>query len=187
MPRFMSRFLLVAFSLILMGCAGGGTTITDYSKRSVVYSWIDVKDIPGNRMTSFMMRNLSAPLQERYYDMGWEKMGSGYLVWHNGFLPGQYEFHLTRMMSCAGPICTNTINEFTFGPHGAGIGATRVGNPGVYFAGCFALKRTKRGFFRPGEFDTRKTACGASKSQMLSIMLKSAKDPLVAQRIRGAM
>ena len=159
----------------------------DFSKRSVVYTWVDVKDVPGNRMTAFMMRNLSVPKNARYYDMGWEKMGSGYLIWHNGFNPGQYEFHWTRMMSCAGPICTNTINEFTFGAPGSGIGKTRVGPPGVYFAGCYALKRTKRGFFRPGEFDTQKANCDASKGQMLTVMLKSAKDPLVAQRIRSAM
>lgn len=186
MTRLLNRFLLLGLVIFLMGCAGG-TPVTDFSKRSVVYTWVDVKDIPGNRLTGFMMRNLTGPADERYYSMGWEKLGSGYLIWHNGFLPGRYEFHKMQMMSCAGPICTNTINEFTFGRPGTGIGRTDVGTPGVAFAGCYAFKRTRTGFFRPGEFDTRKAPCGASRAQMLQIILKSAKDPTVAARVRAAM
>ena len=184
----MARFLVIALSLVLMGC-GGGEKITDFSKRSVVYSWIDVSDIPGNKLVMYEMRNLSAAQSEKYYGMGYEKVGSGYLVWHNGFAPGRYELHRLQTMACAGPLCTNTINEYGFGPEGTSSIRTIVNGGDVQFAGCHAFKRTKRGFFRPGEFDTRKTACGASKRQMLSIMMKSvpAEHPIVAQRIRRAM
>lgn len=184
----MTRFLMLLSALVLMGCAGG-TPIQDFSNRSVVYTWIDVSDIPGNRMQWFNMRNLSVPENERYYSTGFEKVGDGYLIWHNGFNPGRYEFDKMALMSCLGLLCTNTINEFDFGPPGTAPGTVRVGNPGVYFAGCYAFKQTKRGFFRPGEFDTRKTGCKVSKQKMLSIMLKNAPPdhPIVAQRIQRAM
>ena len=186
----MHRILLAMMSVLLIGCAGGGTQITDFSKRSVVYTYIDVSDIPGNKLQFFQMRNLSAPGNERYYPMGWEKLGNGYVVFHAGFAPGSYEFERLQTMSCAGPLCTNTINEFNFGPPGHGIGATRVGTPGVVFAGCYALKRTKRGFFRPGEFATAKTGCRVSQRQMLSVILarlREVSDPIPAQRVAAAM
>lgn len=184
----MARLLVIALSLALMGCAGG-QKITDYSNRSVVYSWIDIDDIPGNKLVMFEMRNLNAPIREKYYGMGYEKVGSGYLVWHNGFTQGRYEFHRLQSMACAGPLCTNTINEYGFGPDGSSAVKAAVKGGTVHFAGCYAFKRTKRGFFRPGEFDTRKAACGASRRQMLSIILKSAppEHPIVAARIRRAM
>ena len=184
----MPRILLFSFVLILSACAGGNK-ITDFEKRAVFYTWIDVSEIPGNKMTFFQMRNLTAPQSERFYPMGWEKVGSGFVVWHAGFSPGQYEFDRMQMMSCAGPLCTNTINEFTFGKAGSGVGRAKVAQTGVTFGGCYAFKRTKRGFFRPGEFDTRKATCGASRKQMLSaIYPRAAKtDPLIAQRIRSAM
>ena len=184
----MSRILMVLTALILMGCATG-TPITDFTKRSVYYTWIDVSDIPGNNLQWFQARNLSDPENERYYGMGFEKVGDGYLIWHNGVTPGRYEFSKMALMSCLGILCTNTINEFDFGQPGTAPGKTSIGNPGVYFGGCHAFKQTKRGFFRPGEFDTRRTKCKVSKNKMLSIMLKHApKDhPIVAQRISRAM
>jgi hypothetical protein len=185
---FTARFLMVILSVVLMGCAGG-TPITDYSKRSVVYTWLDVSEVSGNNLNLFMMRNLRAPKDEKFYSMGWEKLGNGYVIWHNGFDPGSYEFHKMQLMSCLGVFCTNTINEYDFGPDGTAPGKLRVAGPGVSFAGCYALRKTKRGFFRPGEFDTRKSRCGASRQQMLSIILKSApaEHPIVTQRIRRAM
>ena len=73
----MARFLVIALSLVLMGC-GGGQKITDYSKRSIVYSWIDVSDIPGNKLVMYEMRNLSAAQSEKFYGMGYEKVGNGF-------------------------------------------------------------------------------------------------------------
>lgn len=184
----MARLLMIVLAFTLMGCAGG-TPIADYSTRSVVYTWVDMSQVSGNRLTGFMMRNLSAPRDEKYYDMGWEKVGNGFLIWHNGFEPGQYEYHRAFMMSCAGPLCTNTVNQYDFGPDGTAPGKVRVAAPGVYFAGCYAFRKTRSGFFRPGQFDTVKTACGASKNQMLQIMMTRApaEHPEVGQRIRAAM
>ncbi|NNE88484.1 MAG: hypothetical protein HKN27_10450 [Silicimonas sp.] len=182
----MARLMVIALSLFLLGCATG-TPIKDFTNRSVVYSWIDVSDIPGNKLVMYEMRNLSAPNNERYYQMGWEKVGSGYLVWHQGFNGGQYEAHRLQTMACAGPLCTNTINEYGFGPNGTSPIKTTVKAGGVHFAGCYAFYQTKRGFFRPGEFDTRKARCGASKRQMLSIILQNAQDPVVVSRLKRAM
>lgn len=182
----MARFFAVALSLFLMGCATG-TPIKDFTNRSVVYSWIDISDVPGNALQMYEMRNLSAPREERYYQMGWQKLGGGYLVWHQGFNPGRYEGHRFQTMACAGPLCTNTINEYGFGPRGSSPVKTIVKGGDVHFAGCYKFYQTKRGFFRPGEFDTRKTTCGASKRQMLSIILQRAEDPVVVSRLKRAM
>lgn len=182
----MARFFVVALSLFLMGCATG-TPIKDFTNRSVVYTWIDISDIPGNKLTFYQMRNLSAQGNERYYQMGWEKLGNGYLVWHQGFAAGRYEAHRLATMACAGPLCTNTINEYGFGPNGTSPIKTLVKGGDVHFVGCYKFSQTKRGFFRPGEFDTRKTTCGASKRQMLSIILQNAQDPVVVSRVKRAM
>ncbi|MDJ0638305.1 MAG: hypothetical protein QNJ20_05690 [Paracoccaceae bacterium] len=182
------RYLILTIIAVVLAACSGGEPITDYEKRSVFYTWVDAREISGNRMTGFQIRNLSAPSDERYYGMGWEKLGTGYLVWHNGVTPGRYEFSKMWMMSCAGPLCTNTINEYSFGPLGSAVGTTRVSQPGkAVFAGCYAFKRTKRGFFRPGEFETRKAPCGASKAQMLRTMMPFAKHPMTKQIIQNAM
>lgn len=183
----MRVILFVLLSIVLTACSSG-TPITDFEKRSIYYTWVDARAVSGNKMTGFQIRNLSAPHNERYYQMGWEKLGSGFLVWHYGVKPGRYEFDKMWMMSCAGPLCTNTINEYSFGQLGSGVGNKMVDRPGqVVFGGCYAFKRTKRGFFRPGEFETRKSACGGSKSQMLSVLMKYAELPINKQRIRSAM
>ena len=182
----MKYFLIGFMTLILTACAGG-QKITDFENRAIYYTWVDASAVSGNKMTGFQMRNLSAPQNERYYQMGWERLGKGFLVWHYGTRPGQYEFDKMWMMSCAGPICTNTINEYSFGRPGSGIGAARIAQPGqVVFGGCYAFKRTKRGFFRPGEFETRKAACGASKAQMMNVLMKYAKHPTNKQRLAAA-
>ena len=182
----MHRLFLFMTLLVLAGCAGG-QKITDFSDRAVYYSWIDVSEVPGNRVTGFEIRNLSAPEDERYYSIGWEKMGDGFLVWHQGVTPGRYEYSKMWMMSCAVIICTNTINEFDFGPEGSGVGSTAITGPGqVVFAGCYAFRRTKRGFFRPGEFDTSATRCGVSQDAMLAVISENATDAMVKQRIEAA-
>lgn len=184
----MSRILMVFTALILMGCATG-TPITDFSKRSVYYTWIDVSDIPGNNLQWFDVRNLNVSKGERYYGLRAEKVSDGYLLWHHGVNPGRYEFAKMSLMSCLGFLCGNTINEFDFGAPGTAPGKATVRAPGVYFGGCHAFKQTKRGFFRPGEFDTRQVKCKLSKRQMLSIILKHAPEdhPIVGQRIKRAM
>jgi len=185
----MSRILFAILAFVLVGCAAP-SKITDFSQRSVAYAYIDLSDIPGNKLQGFQMRNLSVPMDERYYPMGWEKVGNGYVVYHAGFAAGSYEFDRLMTMSCAGFLCTNQINEFQFGGLGHGLGAAKVSKPGVTFAGCYAFKRTKRGFFRPGEFDTRKVKCPVSQNAMLSAMipnLSELEDTRPAQRARAAM
>lgn len=182
----MRYFLIGIASLILAACSVG-TPITDFEKRGIYYTWVDAGAVSGNKMAGFQVRNLSVPQNERYYQLGWEKLGKGFLVWHYGVKPGRYEFDKMWMQSCAGPICTNTINEYSFGRLGSGIGSAMVKQPGqVVFGGCYAFKRTKRGFFRPGEFDTRKSACGVSKSQMMAVLMKHAKHPINKQRLQAA-
>ncbi len=181
MYRYISTFAI----FLLSACAA--PKITDYSDRAVYYAWVDISDISGNSMTGFQIRNAMGPANEAIYDIGYQKMGNGYLVWHQGLTSGRYEFSKLLAMSCAGPLCTSTINEYGFGPRGSGIAAVSVTKPGVVFGGCYAFRKTKTGFFRPGEFDTSRTACGASNNQMLKYMFDNANDPLVRQRIQAAM
>ena len=74
----MSRILFAILAFVLVGCAAP-SKITDFSQRSVAYAYIDLSDIPGNKLQGFQMRNLSVPMDERYYPMGWEKVGNGEL------------------------------------------------------------------------------------------------------------
>ena len=185
----MARILMVLMSFVLIGCGSGGTPITDFSNRSVAYTWIDVSKISGNHLFAAEMRMYAPESQDPFYSMGIEKMEGGYLIWHNGFEPGKYEFERLSLQSCLTVICGNTINEYEFGPFGSAPGKINVGRPGVYFGGCYALVRTKRAWFGNGEFDTVRTKCKPSKRQMLTKMLEYAPEahPIVAKRIRAAM
>ena len=51
----MPRFLMVIMSVILMGCAGD-TPIKDFSNRSVVYGFLDIGEISGNRLVGISLR-----------------------------------------------------------------------------------------------------------------------------------
>ncbi len=182
----MRYLMLIVMAVVLTACSGG-QRITDFEKRSIFYTWVDARAVAGNKMTGFQIRNLSVPKDERYYQMGWEKLGNGYLVWHYGVKPGRYEFDKMWMMSCAGPLCTNTVNEYNFGQLGSGVGSTRVAQPGqVVFGGCHAFKSVKNGLFGPRQFETRKAACGASKAQMMAVLSKYAEHPINKQRLAKA-
>ena len=185
----MVRALILAALAFTLAACSSNPPVTDFSNRSIVYSWIDTSGVPGNRMTYFEMRNLMEPANQRHYPFGVRRMGRGFLVWHAGVNPGRYEYSQANLMSCAGPLCTNQVNEFDFGPLGTAPGQVRIDAPGVYFAGCTAMKRTRRGFFRPGQFDTGPVPCGVSRQAMLQQMLADAptEHPIVAQRIRAAM
>ena len=185
----MARILMILMSVILMGCAGG-TPIKDFSNRSVVYGFLDIGDVSGNRLVGISLRNTRSGVEEQYYDFGWEKVDGGFVVWHNGLLPGQYEFNKISTMSCLSVLCSNTINEYNFGAFGTAPGKVTVSNPGVYTFGKWKLITTKKtGFFRPGEFDVRRTNGGPSKGQMLTILAQNApaEFPVVGQRIQRAM
>jgi len=187
----MPRILLFCLAFVLAACGGGNQVITDYSNRAVTYAWLDVTEIPGNTVQYFGMRNLSAPKNERYYPMGSDKMGKGVLVFHAGFAMGRYEFDALHLASCIGNRCKRDINTFDFGPLGSGIGTTLVTKPGVKFAGCWKMVRTKRATAREsGGFETKKIRCPYSQRQMLGKMLprfEQIEQPLPAQRIRAAM
>ena len=64
------------------------------------------------------------------------------------------KFHRLQTMACAGPLCTDTINEYKPASDGSSAVKAAVKGGSVHFAGCYAFKRTKHGLFRPGEFDT---------------------------------
>lgn len=185
----MLRYLAIAALAIITACAPTGERITDFSTRSTVYGWLDVDEIQGNHLYSMVMRQYAPESDLPYIHMGVKKMEGGYLFWHHGFPNGAFEFDVLRLQSCLAVICSNTINEYAFRPFGTAPGKVSVRQPGVYYAGNFELETTKRGFFRPGEFDVRKTRSGPSRAQLLAALAGTApKDhPVVDQRLRRAM
>jgi len=186
----MRKFLILAVALVLSACASPDQ-IKDYSDRAVVYGWVDVGDVAGNKMVLAQIRQYSPRTDAPYWGIGYEKFGNGYLFWHYGVATGaRYEIDKFQLMSCAGGIvCTNTINEYVFGKFGDGPGQVAVTRPAVYYMGSFALDTTKRpGLFRSGTFDIKRTS-GPSRQAMLNYLLDHtpAGHPELKARIRGAM
>lgn len=187
----MARYLLIVFTFLLAGCFGGGEKITDFSDRSTVYGWVDVSSVSGNHLYAVTMRKYSPRSDKPYYGMGIKKFQGGYLFWQHGFDRGAYEFDKMSLQSCLAIICSNTINEYQFGPFSDGPGKTVIRAPGVQFVGNFKLTRERRpGFFgRAGEFSVDRVRGGPSRAAMLKEILETGPDghPVIDQRIRAAM
>lgn len=173
-----------------MGCSiGGGKPVNDFTNRATIYGWINVDKISGNHLFSMSMRQYAPRSEEPFYGMGIKKFQGGYLIWQHAAKPGtRIEFSSMSLQSCAAIICSNTINEYDFGPFGSAPGKVDVPRPGVFYIGNWALVRTKRGFFRPGEFDTRRVRSGPSQAQLLAELMKTLPEghPIVGQRIQAA-
>jgi len=93
----MKRIILIAITLMLAGCAGGGKPITDFNDRSVVYAWLDVSEISGNNLFSASIRQYSPQSDEPYLGMAIKKHNGGYLIYHYGASPGSWELNIHFM------------------------------------------------------------------------------------------
>ena len=184
----MKRYLLLAATLLLSACLGGGAPINDYSNRSVVYGWLDVSEIQGNHLFSAQIRQYRPATDKPFYGMAIEKYAGGYLIYHYGVAPGLVELDKLALQSCLAIMCSNTINEYNFSAYGDSPGQVNTSRPGVHYMGAFKLKKERGGLFRMGEFSVSKVS-GPSKAGMLNVILKDAPSdhPVVAQRIRSAM
>jgi hypothetical protein len=182
------RLFALFLTVFLVACGPGGTPVTDFTSRSTIYAWVDVSDISGNHMFSATIRKYQPMSDAPFLPMGIEKFEGGYLIFSHAAIPGNWEWHGMALQTCAAIICGNTINEYNFGPFGSAPGKTQVSNPGVYYMGNFKMKTTKRGFFRPGEFDMARTRGGPSKSQLLAKLMSTTPEghPIVAQRLQRA-
>jgi len=167
----MKRIILIAITLMLAGCAGGGKPITDFNDRSVVYAWLDVSEISGNNLFSASIRQYSPQSDEPYLGMAIKKHNGGYLIYHYGASPGSWELNSLSLQSCLAIICTNTIKEYNFSNFADAPGQTDARRPGVHFMGAYALKKERGGLFRIGEFSVHKIS-GPSKKAMLQVVLQ---------------
>ncbi|MCV2881939.1 hypothetical protein [Actibacterium sp. XHP0104] len=162
----------------------GGTPISDYSDRSVVYGWVDLSQAAGNKVVGGTIRAYNMPADKNLYPSGYMKFGEGYIFYHVGIAPGPIKLNTLSTMTCVG-LCGNVVNVYDFGAQGSDVAAANVRGKGVYYLGSYALK-TRRGlFFAPRDF-TVSRANGPSRRQMLEAILKEAPDqqkPLIQQAI----
>lgn len=181
-----SRFIRLIAGLIavvtLSACMG--STITDYSDRSVVYGWVDLSQAAGNTVTGGSIRAYNLPANQNLYPVGYKKFADGYIVYHVGIRPGPVKLNTLNTMSCIG-LCSNVINVYDFANQGSSVAAANVKGRGVYYLGSYSMK-TRRGlFFAPRDFSVS-PAKGPSRRQMLEAILKDApaeQKPLIQQAI----
>ncbi|WP_375254456.1 hypothetical protein [Yoonia sp.] len=167
------RSTLLLFGLTLLA-ACATPQITDFSDRSVVYVWVDVEQARGNKVVGGSFRNFAPGDGGGVYPVGVEKLGDGFLVYHEGIAPGPTKLGTVDAMFCIG-LCGNTINVYDFGNQGGDIAATTVRSRGVYDLGSYAIVSQRTGLFSPRVFDVQRTS-GPSKRQILQTLL-----PLVGE------
>ena len=186
----MARYLMIVVAFVLAGCFGGGEEIDDFSTRTTVYGWVDVGDVRGNNLYSMTMRQYSPTSDKPYYHMAIKKFEGGYLFWHHGFASAAYEFDKMRLQSCLAILCSNTINEYQFGPYADAPGKTVVRGPSVKYVGSFRMNTESRGgLWRNGSFSIDRMRGGPSQAAMLREILGTGPEghPVIDQRIRAAM
>jgi hypothetical protein len=165
--KSLRSFLLLCGLTILAAC--GPPQITDFSGRSVAYVWVNIDEARGNRVVGGSFRNLSAGNAGGIYQAGYEKLGNGYLIYHEGVTNGPTKLNTVSAMFCIG-ICNNTVNVYDFGAQGGDIAAANIRSQGVYDLGRYAIVSKRTGLFSPGVFEVNQTR-GPSKRQILEFLL----------------
>ncbi len=166
MKFFRSLFLFFGFA-ILTACTG--PQITDFSDRSVVFTWVNVDEARGNRVVGGSFRNLTPGSGGGVYPAGIEKLGNGYLIYHEGIANGPTKLNTVNAMFCVG-LCTNTVNVYDFGAQGGDIAAANIRARGVYDLGRYAIVSQRTGLFQPAVFDAQRIS-GPSKREILEFLL----------------
>jgi hypothetical protein len=165
--KFLRSIALLFGFFVFAACTG--PQITDFSDRSLVYVWVNVDEARGNRVVGGSFRNLSPGDGGGSYPVGVEKLGDGFLIYHEGIADGPTKLNSVSVMSCIG-ICSNTINVYDFGSQGGDVAAANIRTRGVYDLGRYAIVSQRTGLFSPGVFDVKATS-GPSKRQILEFLL----------------
>ena len=160
-------FLLLIGLTVLAACTG--PQITDFSDRSVAYVWVNVDEARGNRVVGGSFRSFSPGDGGGIYPAGYEKLGNGYLIYHEGIANGPTKLNTVSAMFCVG-LCGNTVNVYDFGAQGGDVAAAIIRSRGVYDLGRYAIVSQRTGLFQPGRFDVQRTS-GPSKRQILEFLL----------------
>jgi hypothetical protein len=188
MDKMMKLLQVTLLTLFLTACIStGGERITDFSDRSVVYGWLDIKDVDANRLHNVTIFQFLPRTTTPYYNVKVTEFEDGYLYYAFSFAQGSYGLYSAAGQQCFG-LCGNTIYEYDFGKQGDNVARVRVGEPGVYAMGAYKLVEVDTGFFEQGKFEVVPTNNAPTEHQMLEAMLKDAEDkPQIAARLRAAM
>ena len=165
--KLLRSILLLCGLTFFASC--GPPQITDFSDRSVVYVWVDVTEARGNKVVGGSFRNFAPGDGGGVYPVGVEKLGDGFLIYHEGIAAGPTKLNTVEAMFCIG-LCGNTINVYDFGNQGGNTAATTVRSRGVYDLGRYAIISQRTGLFSPRVFDVQRTS-GPSKRQILEFLL----------------
>lgn len=188
MKRIRLLFTLLVGAVFLNACAAGGTRVTDFTDRSVVFGWIDIGDVGANRLHQVQLYQLQPLSDTPYWNPKFVKHDGGYLYYAFSFPVGTFKLYQVSGQKCVAILCSNTSFSYTFGKQGD-TAAVRIDSPGVHYVGAIKLKDVKTGFFEAGKFDVQYTDEGPSERELLEAMLSDARevDPLVEQRINSRL
>lgn len=185
------RLLTLASILLLPSCALlGGKEIKDFDNRSVVYGWLDIKDVDANRLHQVSFFQSRPKTKEPYYQVGVEKFKGGYLFYHYGFPNGAFKLDQASGQNCLLFLCSNTIHTYSFGKQGDDVGTVVINKPGVYYVGAHAFRDVKTGWFEAGRFEVVKAKAPPSQREMLEFLALQdvpKEFPVIAARLKKAM
>lgn len=188
LPRLI---ILLTAILSLPGCMLlGGKEIKDFDKRSVVYGWLDIKEVDANRIHRVSLFQSRPKTKEPYYQAGIEKFKGGYLFYHYGFPNGAFKLDQASGQNCLLFLCSNTIYTYSFSKQGDDVGTVVIDKPGVYYVGSHAFRDVKTGWFEAPRFEVVKAKTPPTKREMLEFLAQQdvpKEFPVVAERLQKAM
>jgi len=188
LPRLI---ILLTAILSLSGCMLlGSKEIKDFDNRSVVYGWLDIKEVDANRIHQVVFFQSRPKTKEPYYHVGVEKFKGGYLFYHYGFSNGAFKLDNASGQSCLLFLCGNTIYNYSFGKQGDDVAAIVIDRPGVYYAGSHAFRDVKTGWFEAPRFEVVKAKTPPTRREMLEFLAQQdipKEFPIVAERLRKAL
>lgn len=183
----MRLIFMVLIVVMLSGCLATGSKVTDFSDRSVGYGWLDIKKIDANRLHSVVVYQYQPKIDKPYFHVAVKKFQGGYLYYAFSFPVGSFGAYSATGQNCLTVLCSNTIYTYEFGRQGGDVAAVRMGEPGVYSFGSYALQEVKTGFFQQGKFEAVPVE-GPTHREMLEEILKDAKgNAVIQQRLTRAL
>lgn len=188
MTHFARTLFFAVAALTLAGCGLMAPKISDYSQRSTVYGWLDIRDIDANRLHQVVLTQHRPATDEPYLYMGAEKLEGGYLIYTHIPENGAYKLEQLSGQRCLLFLCSNTIFTYDLGKQGD-LATAVIERPGVYFLGNYKLAEVKTGWFEAGKFEMTASEEGPDETLLLQAVLEEAPadHPVIGQRIQAEM
>lgn len=180
-------FFLCALVLITSGCVSRGEVITDFSDRSAVYGWLDIKDVDANQLHNVVVYQYLPKTDLPYYNVKVVEFHNGYLYYSFAFPNGSFGLKSATGQQCY-VLCGKTVYNYDFGQQGDDVAKVRIAKPGVYNLGAYKLIEVDTGLFEQSKFEVRKADNAPTTYQMLEAMLPDAADkPEIEALLRAEM